>query len=359
MMKKNAFALLFALLLLFLPLTSRAEGCIIDPIPAPEKIFTASQECIVIPEGTPISYNGHKGSSESEREWRRSSSSKDRLWKYEAYHPKNHQYYNLNITSGSSFGLYGVGTDPSSSLEVSDYGSIFTPYAKIDVSKSFFCPEDGTVTVKTTVARTQAVKEGETPATFAIFRNDQKVYPETEDALLLSDTKTHEIEFSLTVRKGQRLAFRIGADGNDTNDSVAMENFITYDKDVRLEHLWGKEYEEIAPSCIVEGVLRKDCEICGAFATCNLGKSAHKRSVQSTVVKEPTETEQGILEYECIVCKEKMPRAIPKLTPLVPEADSKSLLLGLGIGISGGVLAGGILGTLLTLCKKKSEKGNR
>lgn len=64
-----------------------------------------------------------------------------------------------------------------------------------------------------------------------------------------------------------------------------------------------EETEYVANTCVAAGYRLEACTVCGYVSQSDIPASGH--SIDSTVVKEPTCTEIGIIENVCVVCGER------------------------------------------------------
>ncbi len=79
-----------------------------------------------------------------------------------------------------------------------------------------------------------------------------------------------------------------------------------------LDHTYGEWTETLAPTCTEEGEERRDCVNCDYYETREVSENGH--TYKSTVTKEATASEFGIMTYTCH-CGDKYSETIDKLEP--------------------------------------------
>jgi len=308
--------------------------------------------------GQVLEYNGQGQTEASRRNWGNRKDHKNDFWRYQVYDYEAKDYIPMS-SSGTYWSQTGKSLGGPGGALVTEYGRGFVPTEKQDAVKLFRCLEGGTLEIRTVVIRKTACKPGRDPASFSIYLDDRKVYPETEDALLLSDTTKNEITLTLTVEQGQMLYFRIGAVGNRYDDLVLMENYATYKAFAEIKHEWGKTKVLQKATCTMDGAEGRICLACDVeWVEKVLPATGHRYSDDVTVLNEATPYNHGKEIHTCTVCGESEERTVPPLEAIrtVPEEIETSL--GLRIGLLAGGTFGLLLGAVLTLVLLSPRKGS-
>lgn len=203
--------------------------CLLVALFASFTVNTAAAE-VDVSVGTRFEWNDQ---SEGDlKAWRTSKGkSPDGLWKYQYYAFNKDVYMDLSTFTSSFFAWSATPGDTGVGYaRVRENGANFHPAELADVVKTFTCPSGGTVTIDTTIRRAFDWTTGSgTPTSFAIYVEDQLVYPtDGSEFLTLSSSVDQSITVDVEVLKNQRIYFRVGCMEDQGGDAVYMSNFVTY-----------------------------------------------------------------------------------------------------------------------------------
>lgn len=193
-------------------------------------------EEIVVTVGQKFEWNSQSGSTESQLAWRSGGGkSPDGLWKYMIYATVRGIYQPTcyaPVPQAYAWTTMPGDADGVGYARVRDFGGNFHPDNLADIVKVFTCPSGGTIDIQTTIARVSDIlSDKDNGTSFAIYLDDQLIYPTSDEYLTLSSTAPMEIPLEdIEVSKNQCIYFQIGSIGNRGSDAVTMSNTITYRK---------------------------------------------------------------------------------------------------------------------------------
>ncbi len=200
--------------------------------------FAATKVDVMV--GQTFEWNDHSADPQTKSKWFTSNGvSPDGLWTYKVYvlakdlyipvvlHSEGYMIESEGFAWNAKPGDTGIGY-----ARVMAYGTRFHPGEAADIVKVFTCPSGGTITLDTTIARVHDWVGGDggtTPTSFAVYLEDQLVYPQNNEYETLTSTQEKKISFDVNVKENQRLFIHIGAvDAQQSGDAVNMVNTVTY-----------------------------------------------------------------------------------------------------------------------------------
>ena len=84
-------------------------------------------------------------------------------------------------------------------------------------------------------------------------------------------------------------------------------------------HSFGEWFTTTQATCMEEGMQKRECATCGATESRGSSKTDHSWDA-GTVIVQPTEKREGVMEWRCSVCDMTRTKPIPALTQGPPDA---------------------------------------
>ena len=84
-------------------------------------------------------------------------------------------------------------------------------------------------------------------------------------------------------------------------------------------HSFGEWFTTTQATCMEEGMQKRECATCGATESRGSSKTDHSWDA-GTVIVQPTEKREGVMEWRCSVCDMTRTQPIPALTQGPPDA---------------------------------------
>ena len=207
--------------------------CLLASLCAAFALSVSAEEAVDVTVGMSFEWNDQSGDPASQEACRTGKGkSPDGLWQYMFYSLEKKVYGTMVFTTDFYAWSITPGDTKLGFARARNYGANFHPGETADIVKVFTVPSGGTVTVDSTVARQYdwVADSGNTPSSFAVYLDDQLVYPTSGASYeTLVSATPQNITFDLDVKANQRIYFHIGCvDGHQAGDGVDMSNTITY-----------------------------------------------------------------------------------------------------------------------------------
>ena len=210
--------------------------CLVVSFAACFVVSANAEEEIKVSVGSTFEWNDNSGDAKTQMAWHKSEGkSADGLWKYQYYSLKKQVYKDM-VAFGKYFAWSSKATADDFGIgyaRVGEYGTWFHPGYAADAVKVFTCPSGGSIQISTEIYRkTDLVAgSGKTGTSFAIYVEDELVYPAADSGLTyetLVSTEPQLFDVTVDVAKGERVRIHIGAIDQQDGDGVTMKNTITY-----------------------------------------------------------------------------------------------------------------------------------